>query len=393
MPLSTEQYSRYARHLTLPEVGLEGQEKLLTSRVLAVGAGGLGSPALLYLAAAGVGTIGIVDFDVVDVSNLQRQVVHSTGDVGRPKLDSAADRLRGLNPDVKIVPHHERLTSANAMQIIPNYDVLLDGCDNFATRYLTNDACVLLKKPNIFGSVYGFEGQSSVFWPAGPQGGPCYRCLFPEPPPPGSVPSCAEGGVLGVLPGLIGLIQATETIKILLGHGETLAGRLLLYDAMAMSFRTVRVRRNLQCPVCGDNPGITQLIDYEHFCGAAAAAKAGAQPTGGPALEEITLEDLKRRIDAGEKLNIIDVRNPDENAGGSLPGARLIPLPELPRRLGELDSLRDQEIILHCQKGGRSAKACEILQSAGFKRPVNLKGGYSAWQKASAAWQKSAATD
>jgi adenylyltransferase/sulfurtransferase len=381
MGLTNEQYSRYARHLTLPEVGLDGQEKLLAARVLCVGAGGLGSPALLYLAAAGVGTIGIVDFDVVDASNLQRQVVHSTADIGRPKLESASDRLRGINPDVKIVPYRDRLSSANAMEIMPNFDVVVDGCDNFATRYLTNDACVLLKKPNVFGSVYGFEGQSSVFWPTGPQGGPCYRCLFPEPPPPGSVPSCAEGGVLGVLPGLIGLIQATEAIKIILGQGETLAGRLLLYDAMAMSFRAVRVKRNADCPVCGDNPSIHELIDYEIFCGTHAEANAPANGNGETMLEEITPKDLRGRIDAGEKLNIIDVRNPDEHAGGAVPGARLVPLPELPRRLSELEDLKDAEVILHCQKGGRSAKACEILQSAGFKRPVNLKGGYSAWRE------------
>lgn len=377
MNLTNEQYSRYARHLTLAEVGLEGQVKLLGSKVLAIGAGGLGSPVLLYLAAAGVGTIGIVDFDVVDASNLQRQVVHSTADVGRPKIDSAADRLLGINPDVKVVKYTERLSSANAMEIIRDYDVLVDGCDNFATRYLTNDACVLLGKPNVFGSVYGFEGQSSVFWPAGPQGGPCYRCLFPEPPPPGSVPSCAEGGVLGVLPGLIGLIQATETIKILLGKGQTLAGRLMLYDAMAMSFRTVNIRQNSDCPVCGANPTIHELIDYEQFCN---ASRGDAGSAGGEShMEEITPEDLKRRMDAGEQLAIVDVRNPDEHAGGAVPGARLVPLPEFARRIGELEPLREQEIILHCQKGGRSAKAVEQLLAAGFKKPVNLKGGYSAW--------------
>jgi molybdopterin/thiamine biosynthesis adenylyltransferase/rhodanese-related sulfurtransferase len=379
--LSTEQYSRYARHLTLPEVGLDGQERLLAAKVLVVGAGGLGSPALLYLAAAGVGTIGIVDFDVVDPSNLQRQVVHSTADVGRQKLDSAKARLEGLNPDVRVVLHQERLSRDNALGILATYDLLVDGCDNFATRYLTNDACVLSGKPNVFGSVFGFEGQASVFWPSGPQGGPCYRCLFPEPPPPGTVPSCAEGGVLGVLPGLIGLIQATEAVKIILGQGETLAGRLLLYDAMAMTFRTVRVRRNPECPICGENPSICELIDYDYFCGAGAQAAAGTGAGSNAGIEEITVEDLKRRIDRDEQPIIVDVRNPDEHALGAIPGARLIPLPELPRRIGELEPWRKKEILLHCAKGGRSAKACQILQQAGFKKPVNIKGGYAAWKE------------
>lgn len=383
MALKTEQWQRYARHLSLDAVGVEGQEKLLAGRVLLVGAGGLGSPALLYLAAAGVGTIGIVDMDFVEMSNLHRQVMHTTSRTGMLKIDSAQAAAREINPDVRVVPLKTRLTSKNAMDILQDFDILIDGSDNFPTRYLTNDACVLAGKPNIFACVQAFEGQASVFWPGGPQGGPCYRCLFPEPPPPGSVPTCAEGGVLGILPGMMGMIQATEAIKILLGYGETLAGRLLMYDAAAMDFRTIRVRRNPACPVCGDAPTIKELIDYEHFCGVAAATAAGISRTDNKdkLMDQITVAELKQRIDAGEDLAIIDVRNPDEHAGGAIPGAQLVPLPELPRRLSELDAFKIRELIVHCQKGGRSARACGILKSAGFENPVNVEGGYEAWQK------------
>lgn len=383
MALKTEQWQRYARHLSLDAVGVEGQEKLLAGRVLLVGAGGLGSPALLYLAAAGVGTIGIVDMDFVEMSNLHRQVMHTTSRTGMLKIESAQAAARDLNPDVRVVPLKTRLTSKNAMDILQDFDILIDGSDNFPTRYLTNDACVLAGKPNIFACVQAFEGQASVFWPGGPQGGPCYRCLFPEPPPPGSVPTCAEGGVLGILPGMMGMIQATEAIKILLGYGETLAGRLLMYDAAAMDFRTIRVRRNPDCPVCGDAPTIKELIDYEHFCGVAAARAAGTSHTDkkDKVMDQITVEDLKQRIDAGEDLAIIDVRNPDEHAGGAIPGAQLVPLPELPRRLSELEQFKNRELIVHCQKGGRSARACGILKSAGFEHLVNVEGGYEAWQK------------
>jgi len=384
--LSNEEYSRYARHLTLDQVGVAGQRRLLDARVLCIGAGGLGSPVLLYLAAAGVGTLGIVDADRVDLSNLQRQVVHSTRTVGVEKTRSAQQRLAELNPQVRVVTHETQLTSANAMEIMAGYDLLIDGTDNFATRYLTNDACVLTGKPNIYGSVYGFEGQASVFWPGGPTSGPCYRCLFPEPPPPGAVPSCAEGGVLGVLPGLIGLIQATEAVKIILQKGDTLAGRLLLYDAMAMSFRTVKVKRNAECPLCGDNPTIKGLIDYEQFCNASRGETAPLTTITHDHqgrklnLRETTVDELRSRINSGENLFILDVRNPDEHARGAIPGAQLVPLPELPTRLAELEPHKKREIIIHCQKGGRSARACGVLANAGFEDLVNVKGGYEAWQ-------------
>jgi len=385
MTLTNEQWERYARHLSLDDVGVEGQQKLLNGRVLVVGAGGLGSPALLYLAAAGVGTIGIVDMDSVEVSNLQRQVVHTTARAGMLKIESASEAIRSINPDVRVIPLRTRLTSRNAADILADFDILMDGSDNFPTRYLTNDACVLAGKPNIFACVQGFEGQASVFWPAGPQGGPCYRCLFPEPPPAGSVPSCAEAGVLGVLPGLMGMIQATEAVKIILGYGETLAGRLLLYDAGGMNFRTIRIRRNRECPVCGDAPIVRELIDYEQFCASTSASRSQAEEgeIERPFMEQITVEDLKKRIDAGEDLVILDVRNPDENAKGAIPGARLIPLPELPKHVLEMNDLKDKEIIIHCQKGGRSARACGILKSRGFQHLVNVEGGYEAWQKLS----------
>lgn len=383
MNLTNEQWERYARHLSLADIGVEGQKKLLNGRVLVIGAGGLGSSALLYLAAAGVGTIGIVDMDQVEMSNLQRQVIHSSSRTGMPKIESAHKAINDLNPDVRVIPLKTRLTSQNAQDILNDFDLLIDGSDNFPTRYLTNDACVLAGKPNIFACVQGFEGQASVFWPSGPQGGPCYRCLFPEPPPPGSVPTCAEGGVLGILPGMMGMIQATEAIKIILGYGQTLAGRLLMYDAAHMTFRTIAIRRNSACPVCGDEPSIRELIDYEHFCGAAAATGATSTETEGRFMEQITAEELKKRIDAGEQLEIWDVRNPDEHEKGTIPGARLMPLPELPKYLDDLKDMQDREIFIHCQKGGRSARACGIMKSRGFENPVNIEGGYEAWQKLS----------
>src|SRR6516225_8277708 len=330
--LSSQEIARYSRHLIMPEVGMEGQKRLKASSVLLIGAGGLGSPLGLYLAAAGVGRIGIVDFDVVDFSNLQRQVLHGTNDVGRPKLQSARDRLQAINPEVQVDLYETRLTSANALDILRPYDIIIDGTDNFPTRYLVNDACVLLNKPNVYGSIFRFDGQASVFHPPA---GPCYRCLYPEPPPPGEVPSCAEGGVLGILPGLIGCIQATEAVKLILGKGEPLIGRLLQYDALQMAFREFKVRRNPNCPVCGDRPTITKLIDYEQFCGLRgqeAPAPAAADGAG-----EISVEDLKRRIDQGEDLFILDVRNPEEFQICRIPGSMLLPLPELPQRFRELD--------------------------------------------------------
>jgi adenylyltransferase/sulfurtransferase len=355
----------------LPEVGLDGQKRLKASGVLLIGAGGLGSPLALYLAAAGVGRIGLVDFDLVDLSNLQRQVLHGTPDVGRPKLHSARDRILAINPEVLVDLHEARLTSANALDIFRPYDVIIDGTDNFPTRYLTNDACVLLKKPNVYGSIFRFDGQASVFFPPH---GPCYRCLYPEPPPPGEVPSCAEGGVLGILPGVVGVIQATEAVKLILGAGSPLIGRLLHYDALGMTFREFRVRRNAKCPVCGDRPTITQLIDYEQFCGVRGELEAS---TPGVPEGELTVEDLKRRIDRGEDLFILDVRNPEEFQIGRIPGSTLIPLPDLPRRVRELDP--DRELIVHCKSGMRSTKAVQFLREQGFKKLSNLKGGILAW--------------
>src|SRR5499427_8973736 len=336
--LSNDEVKRYSRHLIMPEVGVDGQRKLKAARVLCIGAGGLGSPAALYLAAAGVGRLGLVDFDVVDFSNLQRQVLHGTPDVGRPKLQSAKDRLQAINPEVQLDLYETRLSAANALKIFEPYDIIIDGTDNFPTRYLVNDACVLLGKPNVYGSIFRFDGQASVF---APPHGPCYRCLYPEPPPPGEVPSCAEGGVLGILPGVIGCIQATEAIKLILGKGQTLLGRLLLYDALAMSFREFKVRRNPKCPICGDKPTITKLIDYEQFCGVRGQeTQAPAVPAGG----EITVEELKRRLDRGEQVFILDVRNPEEYQICRIPGSTLIPLPALPQRFGELD--RDREMVV-----------------------------------------------
>jgi len=370
--LSNAEIQRYSRHLILPEVGPDGQRRLKAGRVLCIGAGGLGSPATLYLAAAGVGTIGVVDFDAVDASNLQRQILHGTPDVGRSKLLSARERLSALNPEVRVETYETRLTSANALELIREYDVVLDGTDNFATRYLVNDACVLLRKPNAYGSIFRFEGQASVFATVG---GPCYRCLYPEPPPPGLVPSCAEGGVLGVLPGVIGTIQATESIKLILGAGTTLIGRLLLYDAWTMRFREVKLRRDPSCPVCGDHPTIKQLIDYEEFCGVrptpAAAASAG--------VPETTVEELKARLDMRAPVYILDVREPQEFQISRIAGSTLIPLGQLAGRLGELPARSEgREIIVHCKSGARSAKAVGLLKEHGIEAK-NLKGGILAW--------------
>ena len=366
--LTADDFTRYSRHLILPEVGVDGQRRLKNARVLCIGAGGLGSPATLYLAAAGVGTLGLVDFDVVDASNLQRQILHGTSDVGRSKLASAGARLQALNPHLKIESFETTLTSANALEILREFDVILDGTDNFATRYLVNDASVLLGKPNAYGSIFRFEGQASVF---STQDGPCYRCLYPEPPPPGLVPSCAEGGVLGVLPGVIGTIQATETIKLILGAPGTLVGRLLLYDAWNMKFRELKLRRDPDCPVCGDRPTIHALIDYEEFCGLHAAPPAA--PAGGA-----TVEELNMRLQRGDRPFILDVREPNEYQICRIPGSVLIPLAQLPQRLAELPS-RDTELIVHCKMGGRSAKAVTQLQDLGYKGARNLEGGILAW--------------
>jgi molybdopterin/thiamine biosynthesis adenylyltransferase/rhodanese-related sulfurtransferase len=367
--LSREEIARYSRHLIMPEVTIEGQRKLKQGSVLLVGAGGLGSPAALYLAAAGVGRLGILDFDVVDESNLQRQIVHDTSWIGKPKLDSAKARLNGLNPHVVVETHPTALDSSNALQILAGYDVIVDGTDNFETRYLTNDACYLLKKPNVYGSIFRFEGQASVFWP---DRGPCYRCLYPEPPPPGLVPSCAEGGVLGILPGVVGGIQATEALKILLGIGEPLVGRLLLYDALAMRFEELKLRRDPKCPLCGENPTIKELQDYAAFCGIGRGEEAEA-------VEEIAAAELKRRLDAGDPLEVIDVREPHEFAIAKIPGTRLIPLGSLSEHLHELDTARTY--VVHCKSGVRSAKAIGQLRRVGFKRLLNLKGGILAWSK------------
>lgn len=369
-PLSNDEILRYSRHLIMPEVAMQGQLKLKAARVLCVGTGGLGSPLALYLAAAGVGTLGLVDFDVVDYTNLQRQVLHFTSDVGRPKLDSAIDKLTAINPFVQIKRFDTFLNSGNALEIFRDFDIIADGTDNFATRYLVNDACVLSGKPNVYASIFRFEGQASIF---GTKEGPCYRCLYPEPPPPGLVPSCAEGGVLGVLPGLLGVIQATEVIKLILGSGEPLIGRLLLVDALAMRFRELRVRKDPDCPVCGANPTVTSLIDYNEFCGIRGedAAVSASAP-----VPEIQVEDLKRRLDAKDNLFILDVREPHEYQICNL-GGYLIPLGDLPKRIHELDSAR--EIVVHCRSGARSAKAVEFLRQAGFRNSSNLAGGILAW--------------
>jgi len=366
--LSNDEILRYSRHLIMPEVGMEGQQRLKAARVLCVGAGGLGSPLMLYLAAAGVGTLGLVDFDVVDYTNLQRQIIHATKDVGRKKLDSAAEKLKAINPYVDIRPFETRLTSDNALELVRQFDMVVDGTDNFATRYLVNDACVLTGKPNVYGSIFRFEGQVSVF---GAKDGPCYRCLYPEPPPPGLVPSCAEGGVLGILPGLVGVMQATEAVKLILGRGEPLIGRLLLVDALGMRFRELKLRKDPSCPVCGPRPTVTKLIDYEQFCGV-----RGEEAPVTTTVPEIQVEELKRAMDAGEDVFILDVREPHEYQICNL-GGHLIPLADLPRRVHELDSSR--EIVAHCRSGARSAKAIAFLRQSGFKKVRNLAGGILAW--------------
>ena len=367
--LSREEIARYSRHLIMPEVTIAGQRRLKEGSVLLVGTGGLGSPAALYLAAAGIGRIGLVDYDVVDESNLQRQIVHDTSWIGKPKLESAKARLNALNPHVAIETHATSLSSDNALEILKGYDVIVDGTDNFETRYLTNDACYLLKKPNVYGSIFRFEGQASVFWP---DKGPCYRCLYPEPPPPGLVPSCAEGGVLGILPGVVGTIQATEALKIVLGVGEPLVGRLLLYDALAMSFEELKLRRDPKCPLCGENPTIRELQDYVAFCGIGRGEESEA-------VEEITAKELQRRRDAGEALEVIDVRDPHEWEICRIPGTRLVPLGSLSEHLHEFDS--SKTYVMHCKSGMRSAKAIGQLRKAGFRRLLNLRGGILAWSR------------
>src|SRR6202166_1019830 len=363
--LSKEEIARYSRHLIMPEVGMEGQLKLAKAKVLMVGAGGLGAPLGLYLAAAGVGRLGIVDFDVVDFTNLQRQITFSTSDVGRPKIQAAKERLAGVNPQIRIDTYETRLTSSNALDLFREYDIIVDGTDNFPTRYLVNDACVLLGKPNVYGSIFRFEGQTTVFhYP----GGPCYRCLYPEPPPPGLVPSCAEGGVLGVLPGIVGALQAMETIKLILGAGEPLVGRLLLFDALAMRFRELKLKKNPDCPLCGTHRTITKLIDYEEFCG----IRGEEAPAMTDGIQEITATELKARQDRGDKPFILDVRESHEYQICNLNG-KSTPLGELPRRVNELDS--SVEMVVHCRSGKRSADAIHFLQTAGFKKLWNLKGG------------------
>lgn len=367
--LTRDELRRYGRHLIMPEVGLEGQQKLKTASVLLIGAGGLGSPVVLYLAAAGVGRLGIVDFDVVDESNLQRQVVHSSEVLHKSKAESARNRALAINPRVKVDTFETRLTSENALEILRDYDVIIDGTDNFPTRYLVNDACVLLRKPYVYGSIFRFEGQVTVF---STSQGPCYRCLYPEPPPPGLVPSCAEGGVLGVLPGIIGTIQATEALKLILGIGDVLAGRLLLLDALKMQFRELTVRKDPHCPVCGNDPTVTSLIDYNDFCG---ITRDPEQPIG---QYEISVSDLKRRIDLGEEVELLDVREPYERELASIGGV-FIPLSQLPSKVRELDSSR--EIVVYCHSGFRSARAVELLREMGFSKVKNLVGGIDAWSR------------
>ena len=367
--LTPQEIRRYSRHLIIPDVAMDGQKRLKNAKVLCVGAGGLGSPALMYLAAAGVGTLGIIDFDVVDESNLQRQVIHGQSDVGRPKAESARDSVREINPLVNVVLHTERLDSSNAMEIFAPYDLIVDGTDNFATRYLVNDACVLLGKPYVWGSIYRFDGQASVFWA---EHGPCYRCLYPEPPPPGMVPSCAEGGVLGVLCASIGSIQVTEAIKVLTGVGDPLVGRLMIYDALEMTYRAVKVRKDPECPLCGKNPTITELIDYEEFCGTVSdeAAMAAADST-------ITAAELKAMQDRGDDFLLVDVREPAEWEIVRLPGAVLIPKGDLPSKLSELP--QDKPVVMYCKTGIRSAETLALLKNAGFKDALHVQGGVSAW--------------
>jgi molybdopterin/thiamine biosynthesis adenylyltransferase/rhodanese-related sulfurtransferase/molybdopterin converting factor small subunit len=372
--LSNEEISRYSRHVIMPEVGLEGQRKLKAASVLLIGTGGLGAPSGMYLAAAGVGRLGIVDFDVVESSNLQRQIIHGTADIGRPKIESARDRLRDINPHIEIETHETRLTSANAMPLLANYDIIVDGTDNFPTRYLVNDACVLLHKPNVYGSIFRFEGQASVFWADAPNGGgPCYRCLYPEPPPPGLVPNCAEGGVLGVLPGIVGTIQATEAIKLILAAEDTLVNRLLLFDAWHMRFREFKLRKDPNCPMCSEKATIEELIDYEEFCGLRTQTEEPKDM-----LEEITATELRRRMDENPELQVVDVREPFEYEIARIEGTKLIPLAQVVARSNEIDPSR--ETVLHCKAGVRSAMAIAALKKAGFPgRLINLKGGITAW--------------
>ena len=367
--LNKDEILRYSRHLIMPEVGMDGQLKLKQAKVLCIGAGGLGSPLALYLAAAGVGTIGIVDFDVVDFTNLQRQIIHDTNDVGRPKLTSARETIHDINPFVEVVGYETRLSSENALDIFKDFDVIADGTDNFPTRYLVNDACVLLGKPNVYGSIFRFEGQASVFYA---KEGPCDRCLYPEPPPPGLVPSCAEGGVLGVLPGIVGCIQALETIKLIIGAGDSLIGRLILFDALRMKFRELKLRKNPDCVICGPNPTVTQLIDYEQFCGIRGEENAPATK-----LPEVTAPELKKMMDEKKPFVLIDVREPHEYQICSIPGSKLIPLGEVAGRMNELNSA--DEIVVHCKSGMRSAKAVDLLMQSGFRKIHNLRGGILAW--------------
>ena len=371
LSLSNQEVERYSRHLIMPEVGMDGQLKLKAASVLCIGAGGLGSPVAMYLAAAGVGRLGLVDFDVVDYSNLQRQIIHGTPDVGRSKLESARDTLVAINPEVAIDLHETALSSSNAFDVLGDYDIVVDGTDNFPTRYLVNDACVLLRKPNVFGSIFRFEGQASLF---ATKQGPCYRCLYPEPPPPGLVPSCAEGGVLGILPGVVGTIQATETVKLIIGVGEPLINRFMIYDALRMKFRELKLRRDPECPVCGDRPTVTQSIDYEQFCGITPASPVLDDSTSG---DDVTVEELKLFIDNNDGVFLLDVREPQEHQICSIPGSVLIPLGELPNRISELGGHED--VVVHCKSGVRSAKAVKILSDAGFQKVRNLSGGILRW--------------
>jgi len=374
MQLNNDEIRRYSRHLILPEVGMAGQKKICSTSVLCIGAGGLGSPIAMYLAAAGIGKIGIVDFDTVDYSNLQRQILHTDADVGRPKAQSAKETIVGINPNVEVVLHNTRISSENALDLIRPYDIVVDGTDNFPTRYLTNDACVLLKKPNVYGSIFRFEGQASVFAPH--LGGPCYRCLYPEPPPPGMVPSCAEGGVLGVLPGIIGCIQATEILKLALGKGSSLVGRLMLFNALDMKFRELKLRKDPQCPICGENPTIKELIDYEMFCGITPEAAAPQANAMNP--DEVTVQDMKKALDDPKLgIKIIDVREQDEYEIAHVKGVPLLPLSQIQQRFTELDP--NQQYYLHCKAGVRSMKALEFLREQGFKYLKSVKGGISAW--------------
>jgi molybdopterin/thiamine biosynthesis adenylyltransferase/rhodanese-related sulfurtransferase len=371
MQLNNDEIRRYSRHLILPEVGLAGQKKICSTSVLCIGAGGLGSPIAMYLAAAGIGRLGLLDFDAVDFSNLQRQIIHSTADVGRPKIESARETIQGINPNVDVVLHPARITSENALEILSGYDIVVDGTDNFPTRYLTNDACVLLKKPNVYGSIFRFEGQASVFAPH--LGGPCYRCLYPEPPPPGLVPSCAEGGVLGVLPGIVGCIQATEILKLALGKGTSLIGRLVLFNALDMKFRELKLRRDPKCPLCGENPTIKELIDYEQFCG---IAPEPATPSSHP--DEVTVQEMKQALESPKLgIKVLDVREPDEYQIARIKGVPLFPLSTLGQRFTELDP--NQQYYFHCKAGIRSLKAVRFLKEHGFKYVKSVKGGITAW--------------